>query len=215
MCGDLKQKTMNLEAEFLCKIDSCIKAFDEIESKMKEIDNYIASFNQMQSDCDKMLSDCYHLLEDYEISDVSKCNIANKIGATAEKRRNIKRMIAIGLVWSRNNNRIDVKGNRVMLEQKIKNCLDGMNSTQYKERVMTEEEKNLLLSMEDKPKTKQVVKIDNSIDKYKRNRITREEVAKIKPIVLEALRDNKESIADIGKRYGIKRATIYLWKREV
>ena len=126
------------------KIKQAIKLLDEIdemiESQSIEIQN-----------TDLQLSDLYHLVENNELSDVASINVVKRIHDLRVLRRSLNNEHEIENTYNTHKSKLSGKETRQFLLHEIYKTVKSLGS-QYKNRILTDEDINNLLSSEVKKK---------------------------------------------------------------
>jgi len=186
-------KDRKLQNEFLARLDTCIKMFDEADKFFDELNDYID--NKLSEDCsmiDKERSDYLHLIEDYELSDAQMLKITKALEENADKRRNYHNMLALGSVWRTHKNKIHEKNNRGMLVREISNRVSNLDK-EYNNRVIDDEQlEHFFDEPKEEKKIRRVRKYDDDI------------VNKIRSLRLKNI-----SVIEISKKLDIPIPSIY------
>lgn len=133
-------KDMTIQNELLAKIEIVIKT-------MNEIDDIIDRTSDEQSKIDSLRSDYLHLYENYDLTDESMVKISKKLHDCCIVRRNWNNVFAIGKVYRENVGKLIFKGQREFAYNSIKHVANNLDND-YKNRVMTDEEQQELLTNE-------------------------------------------------------------------
>ena len=185
MC-EKKKINYTLQNEFLTKLQNVLKLLDEIENDISNNLNNI-------SNVDKKVSDCLHLIENYELADKSCVSLCKQLSNLREERRNYNNIRLLGECWTKYIEHLKSQGSRTLLRQYIGKTVKALTESDYKERVMTDEEKKLLLYDEE------------TMDTHKgKKRLTKYQI----DTIMHAFK-NGIKVKNISKMTGIKTGTIY------
>jgi len=126
------------------KIKQAIKLLDEIDEMIEtqsiEIQN-----------TDLQLSDLYHLVENNELSEVASVNVINRMHELRVLRRSLNNEHEIENTYNTHKSKLAGKETRQFLLHEIYKTVKSLGS-QYKNRILTDEDINKLLCSEVKKK---------------------------------------------------------------
>lgn len=186
------ENDLTLQNELLVKIKNAIELLDEI-------DDILDRTPIEQSRCDSLKSDYLHIYENYELTDEQMISVSKKVHDVCVERRNWNNIALVGKAFRDNANKIGYKNQRPFLVNAIQMVVKNLNQD-YKDRVLSEDDKKELLSIVDEP-----INVRRGYKKVS-DQVKEEIILKIKQNV---------AIKDIAKEYSMKYATLYKWKKDL
>lgn len=128
-------------------LDNIIQAV----SILNKTEEYIEQLDDKLSEFDKLNSDFEHLIENADINNVNLKELYTKMQKLYLSRRKVKQDKSIGVYFINNSLKLNIKTNREMLIQGLKNVTEKLNTT-YTNRILTEEDiKELIEPVKRKP----------------------------------------------------------------
>ena len=128
-------------------VDNIIQAV----SILNKTEEYIEQLDDKLSEFDKLNSDFEHLIENADINNVNLKELYTKMQNLYLSRRKVKQDKSIGVYFTNNSLKLNIKTNRQMLVQGLKTVTDKLNTT-YTNRILTEEDiKELIEPVKRKP----------------------------------------------------------------
>ena len=128
-------------------VDNIIQAV----SILNKTEEYIEQLDDKLSEFDKLNSDFEHLIENADINNVNLKELYTKMQNLYLSRRKVKQDKSIGVYFTNNSLKLNIKTNRQMLIQGLKTVTDKLNTT-YTNRILTEEDiKELIEPVKRKP----------------------------------------------------------------
>ena len=124
------------------KITQAVKILDEI-------DEMISTQGQELQKIDLELSDLYHFIENNNVTDNTSVKLIERIKELRLKRRSLQREYEIENAYKNNSSKMMGNGTRSFLLNTIKQTVKNLNS-EYKNRVLTDEDIEQLQSTEKK-----------------------------------------------------------------
>ena len=124
------------------KITQAVKILDEI-------DEMISTQGQELQKIDLELSDLYHFIENNNVTDNTSVKLIERIKELRLKRRCLQREYEIENAYKNNSSKMMGNGTRSFLLNTIKQTVKNLNS-EYKNRVLTDEDIEQLQSTEKK-----------------------------------------------------------------
>lgn len=116
-------------------VDNIIQAV----SILNKTEEYIEQLDDKLSEFDKLNSDFEHLIENADINNVNLKELYTKMQNLYLSRRKVKQDKSIGVYFTNNSLKLNIKTNRQMLVQGLKTVTDKLNTT-YTNRILTEED---------------------------------------------------------------------------
>lgn len=135
-----------MKGENINVIDNIVKAI----SILNTTDTYLEGLNDSLSKCDSEISDYEHFIENSNIADIDTVQLFKKMQEVFLKRRTVKKDMALRDNYYNLSSRLNNSTNREFLIQNLKNTSNKLD-TKYKNRILTEEELNLLTAICKKP----------------------------------------------------------------
>lgn len=129
-------------------IDNLIKAI----SILNKTDEYLESLSSGLSECDSLLSDYEHFIENMNVEEVNLKKLFIDMQDNFKKRRIIKNDMALKDNYKNLQNRLNNEVNREFLIQNMKTAQSKLG-VKYHNRILTEEQQQELL-VENLPKPK-------------------------------------------------------------
>jgi len=126
------------------KIRDAIKILDEIDEMIKSQPTELQTI-------DLELSDLYHLIENNELSDAASINVIKRIHELRQKRRSLKNEYEIETTYQTHKSKLTGNETRTFLANEIYKTVKKLNS-EYKNRVLTDEDIQKLLEFKEKRK---------------------------------------------------------------
>lgn len=136
-----------MEGENINIIDNIIQAI----SILNKTNEYLESLTNRLSECDSLVSDYEHFIENTPIDEVDLKKLYQNMQDNFIKRRNIKNDMAINDNYKNLTARLNNITNREFLIQSLKNTRSKLK-TQYRNRVLKNEEIEELKKIEEKKK---------------------------------------------------------------
>lgn len=128
-------------------VDNIIQAV----SILNKTEEYIEQLDDKLSEFDKLNSDFEHLIENEDINNINLKELYTKMQNLYLSRRKVKQDKSIGVYFTNNSLKLNIKTNRQMLVQGLKTVTDKLNTT-YTNRILTEEDiKSLIEPIKRKP----------------------------------------------------------------
>jgi len=118
---------------------------------LDEIDEMIDSQSIEIQNTDLQLSDFYHLIENNELSDIASINVVKRIHDLRVLRRSLNNEHEIENTYNTHKSKLSGKETRQFLLHEIYKTVKSLGS-QYKNRILTDEEVNEILTSEIKKK---------------------------------------------------------------
>ncbi len=114
-------------------IDEVIKASKVLD----QVEDYISTLPDQQSNCDSKLSDLYHYLENNKLNASQCCSFIKEMKKVVQERRKVKNEYEIGKVYKTYCNRLNSKDNRALLINELKK-MEKKLEKEYKNRVYSD-----------------------------------------------------------------------------
>lgn len=186
------ENDLTLQNELLAKIQLAI-------TTLNEIDNILDRTPTEQSRCDSLKSDYLHMYENYDLTDEQMISISKKVHNVCVERRNWNNIALVGKAFRDNANKIGYKNQRPFLINAIQMVVKNLNQD-YKDRVLSEEDKKILLGI---------------VDEQTSTRRGYKKVSdQLREEIISKIRQNV-AIKDIAEEYNMKLATLYKWKKDL
>lgn len=134
----MNEETINI-------IDNTIQAI----AILNKTEDYFDELDDNLSICDKLRSDFEHIIETHSIDSLNLPVLFKKMQDTLIKRRRIKRDKSLAVYFMNNSGKLSMKINRGFLLQGLKN-LDNKTDTDYKNRILSDEELTEIMTKETK-----------------------------------------------------------------
>lgn len=187
---------LNEQNVFLAKIQLIIDTLDEIDKIINEIPNE-------RSQIDMLLSDYYHIMENYELDEKGAHKLSKLIHDARAKRRNLDNIYRLSNTYNTHKSKITSENARVFFRTEMNKCLKNLNE-EYKNRVLSEEDtKDILNNVVEKTISKETTR-------KKRKSLTEFEIESIK----KALNDGV-SPKELSVTFGTCIANIYRIRKVV
>lgn len=119
---------------------------------LNDIDEILDRTPQEQSKADSLRSDYLHLYEGYDLSESSMVEISKKLHDVCVVRRNWNNVFQIGQTWRNNLQKIVWTNQRPFLYKCVEQTVKNLNC-EYKDRVLTEDDKKQLLATQNATQT--------------------------------------------------------------
>ena len=137
-------------------IDNLIQAV----SILNNMDQYLESLNDGLSECDSLISDYEHFIENTPIEQIDLKKLYTSMQEVFNKRRIIKDNITLRDNYKNLNGRLNNSANREILLQQMKNVQSKLG-VKYHNRILTQDEiKQLFINMETKRKPGRPKKVE-------------------------------------------------------
>lgn len=137
-------------------IDNLIQAI----SILNNMDTYLESLNDGLSECDSLISDYEHFIENTPIEQIDLKKLYTSMQEVFNKRRVIKDNITLRDNYKNLNGRLNNSANREILLQQMKNVQSKLG-VKYHNRILTQDEiKQLFINMETKRKPGRPKKVE-------------------------------------------------------
>lgn len=135
-----------METENINVLENIIQAI----SILNNTDKYLEGLNDSLSKCDSIISDYEHFIENSNIAEIDTVKLFKDMQNVFIKRRTIKKDIALKDNYYNLSNRLNNTTNREFLIHNLKTTSEKLE-TKYKNRVLSEEELNLLTTISKAP----------------------------------------------------------------
>lgn len=137
-------------------IDNLIQAI----SILNNMDTYLESLNDGLSECDSLISDYEHFIENTPIEQIDLKKLYTSMQEVFNKRRIIKDNITLRDNYKNLNSRLNNSANREILLQQMKNVQSKLG-VKYHNRILTQDEiKQLFINIETKRKPGRPKKVE-------------------------------------------------------
>lgn len=129
-------------------------------SILNNMDQYLESLNDGLSECDSLISDYEHFIENTPIEQIDLKKLYTSMQEVFNKRRIIKDNITLRDNYKNLNGRLNNSANREILLQQMKNVQSKLG-VKYHNRILTQDEiKQLFINMETKRKPGRPKKVE-------------------------------------------------------
>lgn len=128
-----------------------VEKIKQVINLLDEIDEMIETQSIEIQNIDLQLSDFYHLIENNELSDVASINVIKRIHDLRVLRRSLNNEHEIENTYNTHKSKLSGKETRQFLLHEIYKTVKSLGS-QYKNRILTDEDINNLLNGEVKKK---------------------------------------------------------------
>lgn len=182
----------NIETIFLAKIQTVINL-------LNEIDNIIEQNPSKQQEIDYSISDYLHMIQNEELSDKSCVEITKKLKEYRTKREQHNNVNMLANTYNQHKGKLPYKNNRELLIKEIQITLKRLNQD-YKYRVLTNEDVNLLVHTET-PKEEKHRKSKINISKEEFEELLKTKNQKEISTILNC---SPATICVLKKRFGIE-----------
>lgn len=147
-----------MKGENINIIDNIIQAI----SILNKTDEYLESLTNRLSECDSLVSDYEHFIENTPIDEVNLKKLYQNMQDNFIKRRNIKNDMAINDNYKNLTARLNNIGNREFLIQNLKNVQSKLG-TKYHNRILKNEDIEELKKLEEKKKRGRPKKVKEEV----------------------------------------------------